>query len=205
MSPRDRAFFAVAVVASIGLIAVVWVARESHRPPHRTLPPALRSSVVLVPVGDVPRDRVSDLARDYSAEYGLSVTLAERVALPPAALDPARGQYVSQDLIAAVVAARPDAVAAGSVVIGLTAADIYVRGVDWNWAFAQRQAGQFAVVSLARMPSGRYDNQAMSFRKMLTRQIGFLCYGLPPSDDPYDVLYRVILGIDDLRRIFDHL
>lgn len=205
MSPRERAGFAILVGGLAALLAVSWVARESHRPPHRTLPPPLRSSVVLVPIGDVPGRRVDDLARDYSAEYGLSVTLADRVALPPAAYDAARGQYVSQDLIAAVAAARPDVVAAGTVVIGITAADIYIRGVDWNWAFAQRQSAQLAIVSLARMPNGRYDNQEQLFRKMLTRQIGFLCYGLPPSDDPYDVLYRDILGVNDLVKVFDHL
>lgn len=205
MSPRERVVSAILLTGLFAFVLVAWIVHESHRPPHRTLPPPLRSSVVLVPVGDMPRDRVDDLARDYSAEYGLSVTLANGIPLPPAAYDPARRQYVAQDLIAAAVAARPDAVAAGSVVIGLTAADIYIRGVNWNWAFAQRHSGQLAVVSLARMPNGRYDNQEQLFRKMLTRQIGFLCYGLAPTENPYDVLYRDILGVDDLERIFDHL
>jgi len=196
---------AILLTALFGFVFVAWLVNESHRPPHRTLPPPLRASVVLVPIGAMPKDRVDDLAGDYSAEYGLSVTLADGIALPPAAYDPARGQYVAQGLIAAAAATHPDAVAAGSVLIGVTASDIYISGVNWNWAFAQRHSGQFAVVSLARMPNGRYDNQEQLFRKMLTRQIGFLCYGLPPSENPYDVLYRDILGVTDLKRIFDHL
>lgn len=205
--PNRRLGIPTVVAAGFVVCALLfaWVTTEMHRPPRRALPSPVRPAVVLVPIGEVPRGRVQDLPRDYGAEYGLSMTLVDGVGLPREAFDPARRQYVAQDLISAVVAARPDDVAAGRVVIGVTAADIYVRGVAWDWAYAQRQSGQFAVVSLARMPNGRYDNQARLFRKMLTRQIGFLCYGLPPSDNPYDVLDRDILGLDDLRRIFDHL
>jgi hypothetical protein len=40
---------------------------------------------------------------------------------------------------------------------------------------------------------------------MMTRQVGFLCFGLPPTNNPYDVLYRDILSVGDLDRLFDQL
>ena len=191
------------VLVAVGSYA--WITTESRRPPHRMLPPPARSVVVLVPIGDVPADRVRDLPRDYSDEYGLTVTLDDGIALPATAFDAARRQYAAEDVMATLAASRPDAVAAGSVVIGLTAADIYLRELDWSWVFAARDGSQVAVVSLARMRGGRVANLNPLFRRMLTRQIGFLCFELPASDNPYDVLYRDIRSVWDLARTSDHL
>ena len=37
------------------------------------------------------------------------------------------------------------------------------------------------------------------------RQLGFLAWGLPATDDPYDLLYRSITNEIDLERVSDHL
>ena len=37
-------------------------------------------------------------------------------------------------------------------------------------------------------------------QKMITKNLGILYYGLPQSDDPGSVLYKSILGPDDLDR-----
>lgn len=204
LSPREKVVSAILLTGLISFVLVAWIVHESHRPPHRILPAPARPAVLLAPIGEFPADRLAAAARDYGAEYGLAMTVAAPIALPQAS-DPIRGQFAAQDLIATATSAHPEARAVGTVVIGVTAADMYIRGVAWRFAFALRESDQFAIVSLARMPNGRYDNQEQLFRKMLTRQIGFLCYGLPPSENPYDVLYRDILGVNDLKRIFDHL
>jgi hypothetical protein len=93
----------------------------------------------------------------------------------------------------------------GVIVIGVTAADMYVRDVSWRWAFAQRLEGTSAVISVARMPNTRQVSRWKLFATMMTREVGFLCFELPSSDNPYDVLYRDILSVSDLERLFDQL
>lgn len=41
-------------------------------------------------------------------------------------------------------------------------------------------------------------------RKMVMKDIGIMYYGLPLSNDPRSVMYRNILGIDDLDRMTEH-
>jgi hypothetical protein len=38
-------------------------------------------------------------------------------------------------------------------------------------------------------------------RKVITKNIGILYFRLPQSNDPRSVLYKSILGIDDLDRV----
>jgi hypothetical protein len=85
----------------------------------------------------------------------------------------------------------------------VTREDLYIRGrLDWAWAFGLRDAGRLAVVSTARMLSGtelfpeRYIGARL--RKMVTKNIGLLYFGLAQSDDPTSVLYGNILGLPDL-------
>ena len=59
---------------------------------------------------------------------------------------------------------------------------LYIRGIDWNWAFALREDGATAVISVARMPNTRQVSRWRLFGTMVTRQVGFLCFGLPPSE-----------------------
>jgi predicted Zn-dependent protease len=202
---REQRGLAVILLVVAGLVAFGWYAQEQHRPARRTLPPAIHPAVRLVPFGPFPVDRLQDLPHDYTAAYGLSMTIAEPLALPATAFDASRQQYIAQDLIAAMRQAYPPAGDPSAIVIGVTTADLYIRGIDWDWAFALRQEGTSAVISVARMPNTKQVNRWKLFAKMMTRDVGFLCFGLPPSDNPYDVLYREILSVSDLERLFDQL
>jgi predicted Zn-dependent protease len=202
---REQGGLAVLFLVVAALLAFGWYTREQHRPARRGLPAADHPAVVIVPIGQFPLDRLQDLPHDYGAAYGLSLTIAAPVALPATAYDASRSQYVAQDLIAAILQTHPAAGDPGTIVIGVTTADLYIRGVDWNWAFALRQEGTSAVISVARMPNTKQFNRWKLFGKMMTREVGFLCFGLPPLDNPYDVLYRDILSVGDLDRLFDQL
>lgn len=61
-------------------------------------------------------------------------------------------------------------------------------------------AEAIAVVSSARMADGFADEerQHQRLRKMVTKNVGILYYGLAVSDDLRSVLYRDILGPQDL-------
>jgi predicted Zn-dependent protease len=161
--------------------------------------------VLIVPIGAFPLDRLQDLPHDYGAAYGLSLTTAAPIALPATAFDASRRQYVAEDLIAAMRQVHPPGGDPTAIVIGVTTADVYIRGIDWDWAFALREEGASAVISVARMPNTKQGSRWKLFGKMMTREVGFLCFGLPPSDNPYDALYREILSVSDLDRLFDQL
>ena len=87
------------------------------------------------------------------------------------------------------------------VVIGFTAEDLRIEArPDWGWAFGWRD-GSLAVLSSSRMqprlpvPGGL---EATRLRKMTTKYIGVLYFGLSESGDPRSVLYGRILGVSDL-------
>ncbi len=91
--------------------------------------------------------------------------------------------------------------------IGITEEDIYIRKSSWQFAFSYRAENRFAVVSSARMNPVNFDqpnDQALlhtRLRKMITKNIGILYFGLPQNNDPRSVLYRSILGVDELDRV----
>lgn len=163
-------------------------------PPGRT--------VYLAPLGGFPTAELQDLADFYAVRYEISVAILPPAPVPEGLEDPARGQLAAEDLIELLRVTYPEAADPNRVVIGVLQADIYVRDIpEWRWAFGNRQDGHLAVVSTARMRSGGLfgDNLvATRLRKMVTRDIGVLYFGLPLSNDPRSVLYFEILSLEDL-------
>jgi predicted Zn-dependent protease len=196
------------VLALVALIVVVVLrsgAIASH-PPARQLPPPIRDAVVLVPLGAFPIGRANEIAAGEAAVYGLPISVAPTLPIDPFAVDSSRGQLVGEALAQSIAAAHPES-RARTLVIGLTTSDIYIAGrPDWSWAFGLRNQSGVAVVSSARM--GRpldVNGEWNRLTKMVTRDIGFLYYGLEGTGDRGDVLYDNILSLEDLIRIGDHL
>ena len=94
-----------------------------------------------------------------------------------------------------------------AIVIGLTTYDLYIRAYSWQWAFAFRQDNRLAVVSIARMDPTNWgeppnpDRLRTRLRKMVSKNLGIMYYGLPESSSRSSVLYGPILGLDDLDSI----
>jgi predicted Zn-dependent protease len=197
------------IVLTLIALVVVLVFRSgavvSH-PPARQLPPPIRNAVVLVPLGAFPADQANAIAAREAADYGLQITVASPLPIPPAAVDVGRGQLTGERLAEAIGAAHPES-AGRTVVIGLTTQDIYIAGrPDWRFGFGMRNNSGVALASSARMsrsfdPGGEWNRLG----KMVTRYIGFLYYGLEATGDRGDVMYDNILSIDDLIRMSDHL
>jgi predicted Zn-dependent protease len=127
------------------------------------------------------------------------------MSLDARAFDPKRSQYVAEDLIASLRQALPEFAAdPGAAVIAVTEADMYIRASAWRFAFNYRDAHGFAVVSSARMVPwlyrlrGKEDLLQTRLRKMVSKDIGLLVYGLPLSRDPTSLLYNQVLGLQDL-------
>lgn len=97
------------------------------------------------------------------------------------------------------------------IVIGITSRDMFIENRPWRFAFSLRQSGRMAIVSYARMDPllmERYpDPQLLEtrLRKMVTRNIGVMKYGLRLTGDPYDLMYQDVLGLDDLDNLIEDL
>ncbi len=158
--------------------------------------------VTLVPMGSVPVEDMLGLAGFYGARYGLPIAVIDPIPIPNDVLDRSRRQLIGEDLIAYLRAAAPMAVFENQVVIGVVAEDLYVRArPDWRFAFGAIR-GNVAVISTARMvaPFDLLDRalERARMRKMVTRYIGYMLYGLPESADRHSVLYDPLLSRDDL-------
>ena len=104
--------------------------------------------VVLAPIGDFPQDTARQIAERFRLKYGLAIQAGPTVPLPSESFDAERGQVDSDVLMSMLEREFPDA---GTVVIGLTSADMFIRDVDWRYAFSNRRAPRLAVVSPFRM------------------------------------------------------
>jgi predicted Zn-dependent protease len=163
--------------------------------------------VFLAPLGNFPPDTVQSLVDFYHQKYGLEIMVLNTLPIDADARDVARDQLVAEELIESmrfshpVVTNDPDA-----VVIGLVTEDVYTRTrTDWDWSFGVRAEGRFAIVSTARMTAKfvarREDRERSRLRKMVTRDIGVLYYGMPLNDDPRSVLYERLLSVEDLDKL----
>lgn len=164
--------------------------------------------VSFVPVGEFPAASVEHLVAHYRGRYGLAIETLGAVPLEPAAVDLLRQQLVAEELIALVkrhhprLAGDPEA-----ILIGLTPYDMYIREYTWQFAFAWRQDGRFAVISSARMDPVNFGEPADAellhgrLRKIVSKNIGMMHYRLPQSTDRNSVLYGPILSLDDLDSI----
>jgi predicted Zn-dependent protease len=189
-----------------GGIAIGVIVTRARLPPPRILPPAAHPDVLIVPIGDGRPADLGQYPAEYLSEYGLRIEIGDPMPLDPRAFDRNRGQYVAQDLVENLRSDRPASRNTGRVVVGVTTADVYVRDVPWNWAFAWREGDGFAVLSAARISNqGRTNDRWWTFRKLVTRELGFLCFALPPTTDPYDLLYQDLNSESDLRRLSWHL
>ena len=159
-------------------------------------------TVAFLPLGSFPAADLERLTAFYEARYDIAIDILPPTQIPDGLLDPNRRQLAAEDLINVIETNVPGASDPDRVVIGFVMADIYIRGrPDWWWAFGLRDEGHLGVVSTARMGSALILGgilESARLRKMVTRDIGILYFGLPFSTDRHSVLYRDILGVPDL-------
>jgi predicted Zn-dependent protease len=161
--------------------------------------------VILVPFSDFPEASARQIAEHFQGKYNLAISAGPALPLPNDAIDRDRGQLDSNVLMSQLERAHPDP---SSVVIGLTAADMFIRDVDWRYAFSNRRAPRLAVVSPFRMDRGCFgiplandDTRMARLRKMVGKNIGVLFYKLPLSNHPRSMMYADIGGPQELDTI----
>jgi len=195
-------------------------ARESCLQAQVELAPIAQSScegvgrrVCLVPLGQTDPDLVQELVDYYREVYGLDIGVLTPTAIPAEMLDPERRQIASESLADSLATSFPDDYYDPDVVlIGLTPLDLYTKGRDWRFAFGHAEWGaeSRAVVSTYRMHVGTFglvDHERVveRTRKMMTKYLGLMYYGLPLSDEPTSPLFNRILSVYDLDRMEEPL
>jgi predicted Zn-dependent protease len=165
--------------------------------------------VYFVAIGDFPDNVMQDFVSFYKQKFNLDVQVLKTITPDPRLFDGARQQLAAEPLVDSVHAAFPEvANDPGAVLIGLTTSDIYPTSVSWQFAFGWRKGDlHTAVVSAARMGihyAGEPDEVAkpeVRMRKMISKDIGMLYYGLAQSNNPRSVLYNQIGGIEELDAV----
>jgi predicted Zn-dependent protease len=221
VSPRNAvlSIMAFATVAAVAVLAIggpppptvlSWPTRASIAPawagrsPMPVPDPPVARNVYFAPIGDFPRGKVEALVTHYQAKYDLTIEIAAPIPVPSGALDTQRDQLGADRLLDAIWASDVALADPEAVIIGLTDQDMYIEELSWRYAYAFRSNnGLHAVISTARFDAGRADEakQMQRLRKMVTKNLGILYYGLGSSQDPGSVMYGQIMGPDDLDAV----
>jgi predicted Zn-dependent protease len=169
----------------------------------------------IVPLGQVSPALVSHLADHYRSEYGLTVEVLTPTAITADLVNREREQIEVDGLFRLMASVFPDTYAdPDTVMIGLTPVDLYWLGKpSWRYAFGVRgdREESIALISSARMDPQIYglpEDDELYFtrvRKMVSKYVGFLYFGLPESSDPESPMFDNILGPDDLDRMEEPL
>ena len=146
------------------------------------------SRVVLVPLGEVSRSELDNLARDLEAALGRPVETTKPWPLPEGAWDARRRQYVSTPLLSML----PRRGVLGRV-LGVTEADLFAPGL--NFVFGEAELwGRAAVISRCRLHEefwGRPANSELLHRRTLTEAVHELGHtlGLGHCEDARCVMH----------------
>ena len=156
-------------------------------------------------VGEMRSVHLDVLQAYYKQRYDLTIEILPPIGLEPMVVDERRRQLIAEELIELMKRRYPEhARSPQSIVIGITEGDMYIREVNWRFAFARRDGDRFAIVSSARMDPVSFgylpDEELLQtrLRKMLSKNIGIMYYKLPQKSDRRSVMFGPILGIDDL-------
>jgi len=164
--------------------------------------------ICLAPVGAVPAELVLHLVGHYEDEYSLEIQVLRPLSIPEEMVDSTRRQVDALELRRLLTSEFEQG--DGAIIIGLTAADMYISEVEWRYAFGMQ--GPTSIISIARMGStvlgaleGAEPLAYSRARKLVSKYIGVRYYNLPLSDDPTNPMFNNILSPADLDRMGDRL
>jgi len=200
-----------------GLVLLTLLALMTVLPVRRSVSLELTGSggLYLVAMGGPAVQVTDDLIQHYRERLKLQVEPLSPLSVDTTLIDKGRGQLVAEWAIEAIRQRYPRVVRQGAVVIGITDADMYIEKMNWRFAFSYRQIGaasqRVAIVSFARMAPRFFgeipddDLMLRRLRKMVTKNIGVLYFGLPLSKDPKSVMFGNIMGLEELDAMSEEL
>jgi len=170
--------------------------------------------ICLVPLGQISPELVQHLVGHYRDTYGLAVEILTPMAVPAELADPLREQVDAATLIGYMGGFFPEPYGdENAVLIGITPLDLYNSTSHFRYVFGVKGdvSDPKASVSSFRMNPEAYSEPAdqelffSRYRKLLTKYVGLLYYGLPPSEDPKSPMFDSILSPTDLDRMEEPL
>lgn len=156
--------------------------------------------VYIVPFGEVQGLGLDELPQFYRSRHGISVQLLDPIPLEPKARNTARNQLIFDELVQLMHARLPQlAKDKSAFLIGVTDEDMYIRSVNWNFAYTAydppKRAGLVSSARFIPYPLAGNENLLRArIRKMVSRTMGFVVFELPRSNDPSSVMYRDLYG-----------
>ena len=172
---------------------------------------AARPELYFVAVGAVPDEMMQRLVAHFRSRFAIPIKTLLPLSFDEATFDPRRKQVVADRVIDAIRMRNATLAKNRHIrVIAITPDDMYMLAmrVQWSFTFSLRSADhRFAVISYARMDpvnlgDPRNDELLLSrLRKMIAKNIGIMYYRLPVSSNPRSVLFRNVLGVDELDRM----
>jgi predicted Zn-dependent protease len=190
------------------LSLVVLVAAALQSPFHASADQA--PNLCFVPIG-APRAYLATLQDYYGELLDLKVAILPPLTPPADAWNSRRGQWIAETLSDQLAVAGDTCIRSGAIVIGILNEDMYLRSVNWTYAFSWRHRPNVAVVSYARMDPRFYHEPfdairlVTRLRRMITKDIGVLMFHLPLSRDRRSPLYGEIDEAGDLDRMSDDI
>lgn len=167
-----------------------------------------KADIYLLPLEEFPSSVIDELIGHYQQKFKVAIARLQTIPLEGPAIDHNRRQVIAEELIETIKRKyQPVLTNPKAIVIGLTSNDMYIRKYDWQFAFTFRDGDRFAVISCARMNpvnfGERPDDHLLRsrIRKMVTKDIGLLYFGLSPTNNPKSVLYSGIAGVEELDAV----
>ena len=209
---RTLALLICAAAGIAGWVAYSHTAMQPAGVLAPLTPKVSGSKVYFVPVGDFSSDLLNPLVRYYRQKYGLEISVLQSIPVNPTTRDASRGQLMAENLAAYVRSGIPEyANDPKAILIGFTSEDMYPVSKGWQFAFGWRMSNAgTAVVSTARLnlpytgSASDSDFPTTRMRKIVTKDIGILYYGLSQSPNQKSVLYNQIMGIEVLDAVGDN-
>ena len=172
-------------------------------PVRRLLLPEVPTQIVyLAPIGLDPAESLSWAPGHYKAKLGIDVVVLPPTPWETRLVDAERRQLNADKAVDLLKRRFPDiAKDPFNILIGVTSADMYIPGLDWQYAENMRDEGRFAIVSSARfhplLEKLNPDWLSSRLQKQLTKNIVMLYFGLPMSSDYTSLLSGgVVSGLE---------
>jgi archaemetzincin len=152
----------------------------------KTVHPGLK--IALVPVGEVDPAVLTLLKEGLPGIFEAEVELSSPMPLPRKHLVKARGQYIADGLVGEFSAIVP---AAGTVLLGITEADLFSPGLNFVFGIANRGRALVSVFRLRPEFHGREPNTMVFRRRVLVEAVHELGHalGLTHCEYPGCVMY----------------
>ena len=174
-------------------------------------PDPRKANVYLIPMSGVRLDYVQSLARYYERSFSIQVEITP-TAQPNAQYLSADGKRVvaAQLLILLRNSIKMTSDNPRALMVAITHFDLVQPRGRAGQAFSAHAGACCAAVSTSRLDPRNTggistdEEVAIRMRKLVTREIAFLYYGLPPNNDPTSILYAGqgdILTLEELDRL----